>query len=356
MCLILTSIALFFSFQFNNYKQTIGKITNVQQLDVTEQIDENGNTDTKTTQELQIQIQNNTYKDKNFIIINEFTTSQINNHAYHINDYVFVHVSEINKELSGNIIELKRDHFLIILIGIFVSLLILVTGKFGLFTFLSFIINGSLITAILALYRFIDSQLLVWLFILSLPIMIILTLTLVNGWQLKTKITTASTIIGSGITFLLGWIVISLFSHKGLHYEEMELVTRPPHVLFMSSLLIGSVGAVMDVSMTIVSSLLEVARNHQSVSSQELKRAGQRIGEDIMGPMTNIMFFSYLSGSIPLVLIFLRNGMSFGYTFSIVLSLELARALVGSIGIILAVPISIKVTQYLLNKETKYEC
>jgi uncharacterized membrane protein len=186
--------------------------------------------------------------------------------------------------------------------------------------------------------------------------MIALTLTLVNGWTLKTKITTVSTIIGSGITFLLGWIVISLFNHQGLHYEEMELVTRPPHVLFMSSLLIGSIGAVMDVSMTIVSSLLEVAHNNQSISLEDLKKAGQRIGEDIMGPMTNIMFFSYLSGSIPLVLIFLRNGMSFGYTFSIVLSLEFARALVGSIGIILAVPISIKVTQSLLTKEEEHEC
>ncbi len=48
--------------------------------------------------------------------------------------------------------------------------------------------------------------------------------------------------------------------------------------------------------------------------------------------------------------------MSFGYTFSIVLSLEFARALVGSIGIILAVPISIKVTQSLLTKEEDHEC
>lgn len=349
-------MALFCSFQFEHYKQTIGKITSVKQIDSAEQLDENGNTDTKTTQELQIQVLNNTYKDKSFILINEFTTSQINNHAYHENDYVFIHVTETNNALSGNIIELKRDHFLIILIGIFVILLILVTGKFGLLTFLSFIINGSLITGLLVLYRFTSSQLLVWLFMFTLPIMIALTLTLVNGWTLKTKITTVSTIIGSGITFLLGWIVISLFNHQGLHYEEMELVTRPPHVLFMSSLLIGSVGAVMDVSMTIVSSLLEVAHNNQSISPEDLKKAGQRIGEDIMGPMTNIMFFSYLSGSIPLVLIFLRNGMSFGYTFSIVLSLEFARALVGSIGIILAVPISIKVTQSLLTKEEEHEC
>ena len=204
-------IALFFSFQFDNYGQTIGKVTHVEETNVQHQIDENGNPDTKTTQKLEITLLNNRHKGLTFQLANDFTISQINNHAYHQNDYVFVHVTSENNQLTGNIIELKRDQFLIILIGIFVSLLILVTGKFGLLTFLSFIINGSFIAALLYLYRFTNSQLLIWLFILFLPIMIALTLTLVNGWHLKTKITTISTIIGSGMTFLLGWLVIACF-------------------------------------------------------------------------------------------------------------------------------------------------
>lgn len=308
----------------------------------------------KTVQQLDVLLLNHQHKGESVSLKNEFTTSQTNNHVYHQNDYLFVHVTPEKNHLTGHIIDLKRDYFLIIWIGIFAFLLILVTGKFGLLTFISFIINGALITLLLILYRFSNNNALIWLFICCLPLMITLTLTLVNGWQLKTKVTALSTVFGSGITFLLGWLVITLLQHKGLHYEEMELVTRPPHVLFMSSLLIGSVGAVMDVSMTIVSSLLEVSYNHPSISSKELTLAGKRIGEDIMGPMTNIMFFSYLSGSIPLVLIFLRNGMSFTYTFSIVLSLELARALIGSIGIVLAVPISIKVTQYALKREGEH--
>ena len=346
---------MFASFQFNYYSGTIGKVTKTHPVSEEMIVDENGNQDKKSIQTLEINILNHDYKGQSMTLTNEFTYSQVNNHQYHPGDYLFIQVNPENNKLSGHIIELKRDTFLILLISMLVLLLIVVSGNFGLLTFLGFILNACLLGAILILYRHVNNQLLILLFIIAFPIMVALSLTLVNGWQLKTKITTVATILGTLITFLIGFIVISLFNHNGLHYEEMELVTRPPHVLFLSSLLIGSVGAVMDVSMTIVSSLTEIIHNKKTVSLDELNTAGKRIGEDIMGPMTNIMFFSYLSGAIPLVLIFLRNGMSFSYTFSIVLSLEIARALVGSIGIILAVPISIKVTQFFVRKEIVHE-
>ncbi|MBP2966651.1 hypothetical protein J8385_18920, partial [Acinetobacter baumannii] len=135
-------------------------MTDVTLINTNEQIDENGNSDVKTIQELEVLLLNNHYKGKSFKITNEFTTSQINNNAYHKNDYVFIHVVSDDTGLSGNIIELKRDYFLIVLIGIFITLLLLVTGRFGLMTFVSFIINGSFIVGILYVYRFINSQLL----------------------------------------------------------------------------------------------------------------------------------------------------------------------------------------------------
>ena len=346
---------MFSSFQFEQYQGTIGKVTQTKKISEEIIMDENGNQDKKNIQSLEIEILNHHYKGEQFTLINEFTHSQVNNHAYHPNDYLFVQVSPDKNQLTGHIIELKRDSYLILLVSLLVSLLILVSGNFGLLTFASFILNACLLAILLIIYRDNNNQLLLLLFSLSLPLMVILSLTLVNGWQLKTKITTVTTILGSSLTFFIGWLVISILSHQGLHYEEMELITRPPHILFLSSLLIGSVGAVMDVSMTIVSSLIEIDHNKHSISMEELNNAGKSIGQDIMGPMTNIMFFSYLSGAIPLILIFLRNGMSFSYTFSIVLSLEIARALVGSIGILLAVPLSIKTTQFFMRKERIHE-
>ena len=353
--IILTMVALFFAFQFQYYHQTIGRIDTAKHLTTTETIDPNGIHDTLTEQELQLTLLNSHNKGDTINIKNTYSQSQIKDHSYHQGDYVFLHTMTEGNHLTGTIIELKRDHYLILLISALILLLIVVSGPSGLLIFLSFIINGTLLGLLLLGYRFVSSQSLLLLFILAIPIIVTLTLGIANGWHLKTKIAIIATLIGSSLTFLIGFLVIQLFHHQGLHYEEMELVTRPPRILFLSSLLIGCVGAVMDVSMTIISSLFELKETQPNTTLIDLNRAGKKIGEDIMGPMINIMFFSYLSGAIPLVLIFLRNEMSFNYTFSIVLSLEIARALVGSIGIILAVPISIKVTQFFLVRGGHYE-
>ncbi|MBU5904915.1 YibE/F family protein, partial [Vibrio cholerae O1] len=57
--------------------------------------------------------------------------------------------------------------------------------------------------------------------------------------------------------------------------------------------------------------------------------------------MTNILLFSYLSGALPMFLIFLKNANTVTYTISMNWSLEMARALTGGIGIVLTIPITI---------------
>ena len=60
-----------------------------------------------------------------------------------------------------------------------------------------------------------------------------------------------------------------------------------------------------------------------------------------MGTMTNILLFSYLAGSLPMMLIYLRNANTITYTISMNWSLEIARALIGGIGIVLTIPVTI---------------
>ena len=68
--------------------------------------------------------------------------------------------------------------------------------------------------------------------------------------------------------------------------------------------------------------------------------AGRHIGQDIMGTMTNILLFSYLSGSLAMVLIYLKMRIHL-LTISMNWSLEMTRALTGGIGIVLTIPITI---------------
>lgn len=121
----------------------------------------------------------------------------------------------------------------------------------------------------------------------------------------------------------------------------MEFVTIPPQKIFMSEVLIGSLGAVMDVAITITSSVYELYEKNKEIARKDLLKSGKEIGGDIMGAMTNILFFSYISGTIPMVLLYLKNGSPLGYTFSMNFSLELIRALTGSIGIVLTIPITL---------------
>lgn len=60
-----------------------------------------------------------------------------------------------------------------------------------------------------------------------------------------------------------------------------------------------------------------------------------------MGTMSNTLVFAYLSGSIPTILLLLRNGSPITYIININLSMEFMRALTGSIGIVLSIPITI---------------
>ena len=87
------------------------------------------------------------------------------------------------------------------------------------------------------------------------------------------------------------------------------------------------------------------------ISIKALKTSGMEIGKDIMGTMTNILFFAYISGSIPMLILYLKNASPLGFTLSMNLSLEVARALAGGIGIVLTIPIGLYITIFFINRK-----
>ncbi|MGY3765838.1 YibE/F family protein [Vagococcus vulneris] len=344
---------VFVSLSSQLYQQdTLAQVIHVKNEPPKAVTDEKGNKESHITQQLTVKLLNGSLKNQTFDITNTFSASQIKNQQYRKGNKLFVTGTQ-NPLPSLTIVEAKRDTSLFVLTLLFVLLLFIVAGRQGIFTFISLCLNSVLIGTALLVYRSQNDQLLLPLFLIISPVLIFSTLFLLNGYSKKTKIAGIATLFGTYLTFCIGFIVITLLQHKGLHYEEMELITRPAHTIFLTSLFIGCLGGVMDIAVTITSSLTEIAANNSALNQQDLKQAGYSIGSEITGPMINIMIFSYLSGAIPLIIIFLKNQMSFNYTFSIVLSLELARALVGSIGIVLTVPITIFLASRILSSKVK---
>lgn len=346
-------VLLYISLVPRHYTQPIGVIESVRTLSIEDTMDEHQNKDRITTQELSIRLISKNADDDLVSVNNTFSFSQIKDQHYKQGQRVLLKQLSDSKEWV--IIDSKRDSSLIALVMFFFFLLLLIARKQGFFIFLAMCLNSLLLFGALVLYQHLASYWLLPLFIGLVPILIISTLFLTNGWSRKTKLAISATLISMLLTGMTGFIVMAFTKHKGLHYEEMALLTRPPTTIFMTSLLIGSIGAVMDVAMTVSSTLDEIIQQDPNVPHSQLSKAIKGIGNDITGPMINILFFSYLSGSIPLIMILLRNNMSFQYTFSISLSLEIARALVGSIGIVLTIPITEWLFTYQLRKDRPHD-
>jgi uncharacterized membrane protein len=179
----------------------------------------------------------------------------------------------------------------------------------------------------------------------------VISLLLVNGFNEKTYAAIVATLLATFLSLIITYAVMRLTAEEGLRYEEMQFLTRPYKMVFMAGVLIGSLGAVMDVAITMSSSIFGLYEKNNNISIKSLKASGMEIGKDVMGTMTNILFFAYISGSIPMLILYMKNGSPLGYTLSMNLSLELARALAGGIGIVLTIPIGLYISIFLVNRK-----
>src|SRR5699024_915068 len=98
-------------------------------------------------------------------------------------------------------------------------------------------------------------------------------------------------------------------------------LTRPYKLVFMAGVFVGSLGAVMDVAITMSGSIFELYEKDNKISIKVLKKSANDIGKDIMGTMTTILFFAYLSGSIQIMVLYLKNGSRLFFSISMNLSL-----------------------------------
>lgn len=178
-----------------------------------------------------------------------------------------------------------------------------------------------------------------------------ISLCLTNGLNEKTYAAIIATLIGTIASLTITYFVIWITDGNGLRYEEMQFLSRPYVMIFMASLFVGSLGAVMDIAITMSASIFEIYEKNREISMEALRKSGMAIGKDVMGTMTSILFFVYISGSLPMLILYLKNAAPLGFTLSLNLSLEMARALAGGIGIVLTIPIGLYTAIFFIRRK-----
>ncbi|MFJ7978425.1 YibE/F family protein [Peribacillus sp. JNUCC 23] len=336
------------------YERPIAKVIKINLEDTSEMIDIHNNKDHLFTQRIIAEIKNGENKGKVIHLKNEYSSSGAYDQEYRVGNELFVSIdtnTEENEDLTGAIKDVKRDKYVLFIAWIFIFILLIVGKKQGLFSIISLAVNAVLLSYALDVYLYDPETSLVLICGISVILFTAISLLLVNGFNEKTYAAIIATLLGTFISLFITYLVIWLTSGKGLRYEEMQFLTRPYQMVFMAGVFIGSLGAVMDVAITMSSSIFGLYEQNNNISIKALKTSGLDIGKDIMGTMTNILFFAYISGSIPMLILYFKNASPLAFTLSMNLSLELARALAGGIGIVLAIPIGLYTSIYFVNRK-----
>lgn len=263
-------------------------------------------------------------------------------------DDVLVQVeSENNQITNAYISDYGRDRYLFYLTAAFVLSLILIGGKKGAKSLVSLLISGLAIFFVMLPMVFQGYNPIISTILISTAISIV-TLFLVGGINNKT----IAAIIGTTGGVLAAGILAIFFGSAaqltGFSDEEMQSLlfisgtaSYDYRGILFSGMIIGALGAVMDVGMSIASAIEEIKIANPSQGPFSLIRAGMNVGRDTMGTMANTLILAYTGGAIPLMLIFMVYQTPLLRIINLdLISTEIVRALTGSIGLIIAVPIT----------------
>lgn len=326
---------LFTKFDYFLYSDTIATVVNVNNVKTSNGDDER---EMNFSQTLKLKVRNGSNKGKNVTVNNKYFYSQFSSTKYTKGNDVFIAISNDNGKLNAKIIRSKIDYYAVFIISVFIILTLMVAGKKGILAICTLFVNIGVF--IVAMQSYIKSEKIELTTMVITLIFIFFTLVILNGFSRKSIGAMISSIVTIGCIF--GIYIIAYRHCERPSFELINFVYGNENLdaLFLASVILGSLGAIMDVAITINSSVSEIIKTAQKPTVNTLIDSVREISYDIMGTMVNVLFFSYVSGSIPMFLLKVKNGYSFSNIVRFDVVFELIRFLIGSIGIVLAIPIS----------------
>ena len=173
-----------------------------------------------------------------------------------------------------------------------------------------------------------------------------LALYLAHGFHHATTVALAGTLASLAIITALALLVAEVAQLSGLANEEAQALRVTASALDLRGLLVagivvGALGVLDDVTVTQVSAVSALRRANPGLERVQLYREAMRVGKDHVASTVNTLVLAYAGATLPLVLLFSQGAKSTGRILtSEIVAVEVVRMLVGSIGLILAVPIT----------------
>lgn len=313
-----------------------------------------------------VNITNGTFKGRSVSFKNMITGNAYRDKYMKQGDLIFCEVNaEKDKISDARAMDFVRIDYLLYSLGIFFFSIILICGKRSLQIIFSLLLSCCLLYFLVALIKKGFDP-------ISTTIIVSLLVTLVTFKLIaKKNIKVFSSVFGTVLSLSIVSVVTYLIVFK-MRYTGVDIeIGRMPigltlwqvygsvlnyQKIIVAGIIFGALGAVMDISMVVASAVNELKIKYEELSFPMAIKSGLAIGRDVIGTTTNTLLFAYAAHDITLlVLIFLQtkalnDNLAFLKFFNFEeISIESVRIIMGSIGLLLAVPLTVLIVSYAIR-------
>ncbi len=293
-------------------------------------------------QKMTIELKNGEHRGEILKAEHHCTSSGVYDTAYRKGDDVFVEKIAVAEDgsLTGNVTETKRDYIVATVAALLFSLFLAVAGRGGAMTIASLLLNVAAFYVALSLY--LKGHNILYMTIPMVVFFTVMLLFFMHGNHRRTWVAFTAVIVTATLTTCIATMVLRFST---VDYEFMEYLMQPydpidAGYIFLAEILIGALGAITDVVVTITITVDQIMEHQPDTDKKSLWKSCRTVGDDVVGTMLGIMFFTNVATSIPFIMLCMRNGFSFLTILRYHSFFELARFLTGSIGIVLSIPVA----------------
>lgn len=257
------------------------------------------------------------------------------------------------------VVDRGRLVLLALLTVLFVGLVVLVAGRRGLSAFL------GLALSLVVLIGFVVPQILngaspFWISILGAAAIALVSMYLAHGFTYQTTVALVSTVLTFVIATSLAAIFVRVLGLSGAGTEEAFLLqigqanTLDLRGLLLGGIVIGALGVLDDITTSQTAAVAELKRANPALGTRQLYTRGLNVGREHILSLVNTLVLAYAGASLPIFLFFQLNTTTPWWVIvnGEYLSEEIVRTLVGSIALILAVPITSFLAAHAFTRRT----
>lgn len=273
---------------------------------------------------------------------------------------VYLEEDEQGKVVNAFVSEIYRQKYLTYLLLFFLLSVLVLGGIKGIKTIVTLSLTGVAVMKIL-LPGLLAGYNPILLTVAICAVVTAMTLIIVSGMNKKTVAAIIGTTGGVMSAGIIAYIFGSMAKLTGLGEEDAQMLMFIPQGtgfdfqgLLFAGIIIGALGAVMDVGMSIASAMSEIEAVKPDISSKDLVKSALNVGRDVMATMSSTLILAYAGASMPLLLLFMAHNIPVGEFLNWdMISSEIVRTLAGSIGLILTIPVTALVTIALRGKKER---